>query len=53
VTGSSKALGAEAARQFAQAGAKVVVNGRDAEKIEEVAASISNAGGQCLGVAAA
>ncbi len=52
VTGSSKALGAETARQFAQAGAKVVVHGRDTEAIERVAASISDAGGQCLGVAA-
>lgn len=34
VTGSSKALGAETARQFALAGAKVVVNGRDKTAVE-------------------
>lgn len=52
VTGSSKALGAETARHFAAQGAKVVVNGRDAEAVENVAASIRHAGGQCLGVVA-
>lgn len=52
VTGSSKALGAETARQFAAAGAKVVVNGRDEAAIERVAGSIRSRGGQCLGLAA-
>src|SRR5215469_15628001 len=52
VTGSSKALGAETARRFAAEGAKVVVNGRDERAIEHVAASIRNAGGECIGVAA-
>lgn len=52
VTGSSKALGAETARHFAAAGAKVVVNGRDEAAIERVAASIRTRGGLCLGVAA-
>jgi 3-oxoacyl-[acyl-carrier protein] reductase len=50
VTGSSKALGAETARRFAVAGAKVVVNGRDEQAIENVAASIRAEGGECIGV---
>jgi 3-oxoacyl-[acyl-carrier protein] reductase len=50
VTGSSKALGAETARRFAVAGAKVVVNGRDERAIENVAASIRAEGGECIGV---
>jgi 3-oxoacyl-[acyl-carrier protein] reductase len=52
VTGSSKALGAETARRFAAAGAKVVVNGRDERAIEHVAASIRAEGGDCIGVRA-
>ena len=52
VTGSSKALGAETARQFARSGARVVVNGRDQRAIERVTASIHSEGGECLGVAA-
>lgn len=52
VTGSSKALGAETARQFALSGAKVVVNGRDEQAIERVAVSIRAVGGECIGVAA-
>jgi 3-oxoacyl-[acyl-carrier protein] reductase len=52
VTGSSKALGAETARRFAASGAKVVVNGRDEQAIENVAASIRADGGECIGVRA-
>ena len=52
VTGSSKALGAETARRFAAAGAKVAVNGRDERAIENVAASIRAEGGECIGVRA-
>ena len=52
VTGSSKALGAETARRFAAAGAKVVVNGRDELAIDRVAASIGDAGMECIGVKA-
>lgn len=52
VTGSSRALGAETARRFADAGAKVVVNGRDERTIETVAASIRAEGGECIGVRA-
>jgi 3-oxoacyl-[acyl-carrier protein] reductase len=52
VTGASKALGAETARQFARSGAKVVVNGRDEQALERVASSIRAEGGECAGVAA-
>jgi NAD(P)-dependent dehydrogenase (short-subunit alcohol dehydrogenase family) len=40
VTGSSKALGAETAPQFALSGAKVVVHGRDQQAIARVVSSI-------------
>jgi 3-oxoacyl-[acyl-carrier protein] reductase len=52
VTGSSKALGAETGRLFAVAGAKVVVNGRDEQAVEKVAASIRTEGGECIGIRA-
>jgi hypothetical protein len=52
VTGSSKALGAETARRFAAEGAKVVVNGRDEQAVENVAAFIRTNGGQCIGIIA-
>ena len=47
ITGSSKALGAETARQFAASGARVVVNGRDEQAIERVTCSIGSEGGEC------
>ena len=37
VTGSSSGIGATTALSFAKLGAKVVVTGRDANKVEEVA----------------
>lgn len=52
VTGSSKALGAETARQFARSGARVVVNGRDEHALKRVTSSISSEGGECIGIAA-
>src|SRR5262245_34679828 len=52
VTGSSKALGAETARRFAAAGAKVAVHGRDRQTAENVAASIRAEGGECIGLRA-
>lgn len=52
ITGSSKALGAETARHFARAGAKVVVNGRDEPAIIRVVEGIRREGGECLGVPA-
>lgn len=52
VTGSSKALGAETARAFSRAGAKVVVNGRDQQVLNRVIESIQSEGGECLAVTA-
>ncbi|MEM5386348.1 SDR family NAD(P)-dependent oxidoreductase [Paraburkholderia phymatum] len=52
VTGASKALGAETARAFAKEGARVAVNGRDVQSIESVVASIRDAGGDAVGIAA-
>jgi 3-oxoacyl-[acyl-carrier protein] reductase len=52
VTGASKALGAETARQFARSGARVVVNGRDQQALKRVASSISAEDGECIDIAA-
>ena len=52
VTGASKALGAETARQFARSGAMVVVNGRDEQALRRVASLISSEGGECIDIAA-
>lgn len=52
VTGSSRGLGAETCRAFAENGAKVVVNGRDHVAIDAVVEDIQNRGGEALGVAA-
>jgi len=52
VTGSSSGIGAAIARRFAEAGADVVTNSRSAERAEEVAAEIREAGGSAVGVGA-
>jgi 3-oxoacyl-[acyl-carrier protein] reductase len=52
VTGASKALGAETAREFARSGARVAVNGRDEQALSRVASSISSEGGECIAIAA-
>ena len=52
ITGSSKALGAEAARAFAREGARVVVHGRDQQAIARVTATIRAENGECIGLAA-
>jgi NAD(P)-dependent dehydrogenase (short-subunit alcohol dehydrogenase family) len=44
VTGSTRGLGREIARLFAQEGARVVVTGRDRERGEETASSLRSAG---------
>lgn len=51
ITGSAQGIGAEAARLFANEGAKVIVSDIDAKKAEEVVASIKENGGQALAVA--
>ncbi len=50
VTGSSRGIGAAIARRFAQAGARVVVHGRDADAVTAVQAEIERAGGTALQV---
>ena len=44
VTGSSRGIGRETARAFARLGADVVLNGRNRERLEQVAAELSGEG---------
>lgn len=48
VTGASSGIGAELARQFAAAGARVALAARDAERLEAVATQCRTAGGDAL-----
>ncbi len=48
VTGGGRGIGAGIARSFAEAGASVVVAARRVDEIEEVAASIRDAGGRAV-----
>ncbi|KAK8214447.1 hypothetical protein IWZ01DRAFT_499904 [Phyllosticta capitalensis] len=50
ITGSGQGIGAEAARLFANEGAKVVVSDIDAKKAEDVAQSIKSNGGSAVAV---
>src|ERR1700751_5446258 len=52
VTGSSHGIGAGIAAHFAEQGARVVVHGRDVAAMSAVTASIEEAGGQAMAVAA-
>jgi NAD(P)-dependent dehydrogenase (short-subunit alcohol dehydrogenase family) len=52
VTGSSKGIGFAAARRFAERGATVVVNSRDAGRTAEAAAALTSAGYAAFGIAA-
>lgn len=52
VTGASRGIGAEIARTFARAGAKVVVASRKIEGLQAVAAEIEKEGGEALAHAA-
>jgi len=52
VTGSSQGLGKAMARALAQAGADVVINGRDPAKLAPVVKEIEALGGRALAVAA-
>jgi NAD(P)-dependent dehydrogenase (short-subunit alcohol dehydrogenase family) len=52
VTGASRGIGQSIAETLAQAGAKVVIASRKQEDLEKVAASIKEAGGESLPVAA-
>ncbi|MCL4489241.1 MAG: SDR family oxidoreductase [Chloroflexi bacterium] len=52
VTGSSRGIGAGIAKLFAQQGARVVVNGRDAAALAAVQAEIEQAGGKAMSAVA-
>lgn len=52
ITGSSRGIGAAIARLFAQAGARVVVHGRDVAALSAVRAEIEQADGQAMQVTA-
>jgi 3-oxoacyl-[acyl-carrier protein] reductase len=52
VTGSSRGIGAAIAQRFAEAGAAVVVHGRDLTAVEQVRGLIESAGGTALALAA-
>lgn len=52
VTGASRGIGEAIARTFAAHGARVVVSSRKLETCEQVAAAITQAGGEALAVAA-
>ena len=52
ITGASRGIGRAIAEAFAEAGAQVVLASRKQESLDEVAATIRNAGGEALAIAA-
>jgi 3-oxoacyl-[acyl-carrier protein] reductase len=52
VTGSSSGIGLEVAQHFAAAGARVVTNGRTAERAQAAAREVEAAGGTAVGIGA-
>jgi len=50
ITGASSGIGAATAKLFASQGAKLVINGRNAEHLEAVAATIRKLGGEVVTV---
>ncbi len=51
ITGASRGIGASAAREFAAAGAKVVLAARTATQIQDIADEITRAGGSAVAMA--
>jgi NAD(P)-dependent dehydrogenase (short-subunit alcohol dehydrogenase family) len=51
ITGGTRGIGSAMAREFALAGARVVLTGRDAEAAAAVAAAIRSEGGSAIGLA--
>jgi 3-oxoacyl-[acyl-carrier protein] reductase len=52
VTGSSRGIGRGIASRFAAEGARVVINGRDPERVARTAGEVRAAGGTCIEVVA-
>jgi len=52
ITGASRGIGQSIAEHYAQSGAKVVLASRKQEALDEVAATIKEAGGEALAIAA-
>jgi NAD(P)-dependent dehydrogenase (short-subunit alcohol dehydrogenase family) len=50
ITGATSGIGRETAREFASAGAKIVVSGRRQDRLLELVAEIETKGGQALAV---
>jgi 3-oxoacyl-[acyl-carrier protein] reductase len=52
VTGSTRGIGKAVAEKLVEEGAKVVICGRNPERVEQVVTELKNKGGEVLGVAA-
>ena len=52
ITGASRGIGEATARLMAQQGATVIISSRKQEDLDKVAASINEAGGHCVAIAA-
>jgi 3-oxoacyl-[acyl-carrier protein] reductase len=52
ITGSGRGIGRGIALRFAAEGARVIVNGRDPERVARTAGEVRAAGGECIEVVA-
>ena len=52
ITGASSGFGADAARQFAQEGCKIVLTARRLDRLQALVAEIQNAGGEAFAIPA-